>query len=48
VEKGFRDAALLDQDNNFDSIRHTDGFRALRSWMEADPPGDGSPKAAEG
>jgi Zn-dependent protease len=44
VEKGFRDTALLDQDNNFDSIRDTDGFRALRSWMEADPPGE---KAAD-
>jgi len=38
VEKGFRDRTLLDQDNNFDSIRDTDGFRALRSWMESDPP----------
>jgi Zn-dependent protease len=40
VEKGFRDRTLLDQDNNFDSIRDTDGFRALRSWMESDPPDD--------
>lgn len=40
VEKGFRDSVLLDQDNNFDSIRDTDGFRALRSWMETGPPGD--------
>jgi Zn-dependent protease len=38
VESGFRDTTLLDQDNNFDAIRQTDGFRALRSWMEADPP----------
>jgi hypothetical protein len=38
VEKGFRDTTLLDQDNNFDSIRDTDGFRALRSWMETGPP----------
>jgi hypothetical protein len=38
VEHGFRDTTLLDQDNNFDAIRDTDGFRALRSWMEADPP----------
>ena len=38
VENGFRDTTLLDQDNNFDAIRDTDGFRALRSWMEADPP----------
>lgn len=47
VEKGFRDSALLDQDNNFDAIRDTDGFRALRSWMEAGPPGDGSERAAD-
>ena len=47
VEKGFRDTALLDQDNNFDGIRDTDGFRALRSWMEADPPGDDSERAAD-
>jgi Zn-dependent protease len=46
VDKGFRDSALLDQDNNFDSIRDTDGFRALRSWMESGPPGDGSKRAA--
>jgi Zn-dependent protease len=38
VEQGFRDTTLLDQDNNFDQIRDTDGFRALRSWMEAGPP----------
>jgi Zn-dependent protease len=47
VENGFRDTVLLDQDNNFDTIRDTDGFRALRSWMEADPPGD-DPQAATG
>ena len=46
VEHGFRDSTLLDQDNNFDSIRDTDGFRALRSWMEAGPPGDDSERAA--
>jgi Zn-dependent protease len=46
VEHGFRDSALLDQDNNFDSIRDTDGFRALRSWMETGPPGDDSEQAA--
>jgi len=45
VEQGFRDTTLLDQDNNFDSIRDTDGFRALRSWMEAGPPGDDTEKA---
>ncbi len=48
VEKGFRDRALLDQDNNFDAIRDTDGFRALRSWMESGPPGDDSERAAGG
>jgi hypothetical protein len=46
VEKGFRDTDLLDRDNNFDAIRDTDGFRALRSWMEAGPPGDDSERAA--
>lgn len=46
VEKGFRDTTLLDQDNNFDGIRDTDGFRALRSWMEAGPPGDDAERAA--
>jgi Zn-dependent protease len=45
VEQGFRDTALLDSDNNFDTIRDTDGFRALRSWMEADPPGDDAEEA---
>lgn len=49
VEQGFRDTALLDQDNNFDQIRDADGFRALRSWMEADPSGDDSdPEQATG
>ena len=45
VEKGFRDTTLLDKDSNFDNIRDTDGFRALRSWMEAGPPGDDSERA---
>jgi Zn-dependent protease len=40
VEHGFRDTTLLDQDNNFDGIRDTDGFRALRAWMESGPPDD--------
>jgi len=47
VEHGFRDTDLLDRDNNFDEIRDTDGFRALRSWMEAGPPG-GEPQEAAG
>ena len=38
VDKGFRDTALLDHDTNFDSIRDTDGFRAVRAWMESGPP----------
>lgn len=46
VESGFRDTALIDHDNNFDKIRDTDGFRALRSWMEAGPPGGTTEEAA--
>lgn len=42
VDKGFRDTALLDSDANLDSLRQTDGFRALRSWIEASP-ADGDP-----
>ena len=45
VEKGFRDTSLLDQDGNFDAIRETDGFRAVRAWMEGGPPGDDSERA---
>jgi len=48
VEQGFRDTALLDHDNNFDAIRDTDGFRALRSWMEAGPPAPGDAEPATG
>jgi hypothetical protein len=44
VDKGFRDTALLDHDSNFESIRGTDGFRALRAWMESGPPeGESAP-----
>jgi len=44
VDKGFRDTALLDQDSNFEAIRDTDSFRALRAWMESGPPrGDSEP-----
>jgi Zn-dependent protease len=46
VEKGFRDTALIDGDNNFNAIRDTDGFRAVRSWMEAAPPGGSTEEAA--
>lgn len=48
VENGFRDTALIDSDNNFDDIRDTDGFRAVRSWMEAGPPAGGSAEEAAG
>ncbi|MDQ3640836.1 MAG: site-2 protease family protein [Actinomycetota bacterium] len=48
VEHGFRDTDLLDRDNNFDTIRDTDGFRALRSWMESGPPTGGSEEEATG
>jgi Zn-dependent protease len=46
VENGFRDTALIDSDNNFNGIRDTDGFRAVRSWMEAAPPGGSTEEAA--
>ena len=45
VEQGFRDTNLLDQDDNLDTIRDTDGFRALRSWVESGPPTGGSERA---
>lgn len=47
VDKGFRDTALLDQDSNFNSIRDTDGFRAVRAWMESGPP-EADPEQAAG
>ena len=37
VAKGFRNTELLDGDSNFDSLRGTDGFQALRTWMETGP-----------
>lgn len=37
VAKGFRNTELLDGDANFDTLRTTDGFLALRAWMEAGP-----------
>ena len=37
VEKGFRDTHLLDNDSNFDSLRASDGFQALRVWVETGP-----------
>jgi len=48
VEQGFRDTALIDGDNNFDAIRDTDGFRAIRSWMEAGPAAGGDAQEAAG
>ena len=47
VDKGFRDTALLDQDANFNGIRESDGFRAVRAWMEAGPP-EADPEQAAG
>jgi len=46
VDHGFRDTALLDHDVNFDTLRDTDGFRALRSWMETGPPENDAERAA--
>jgi len=37
VDKGFRDTVLLDNDSNFDTLRASDGFQALRVWMETGP-----------
>ncbi len=39
VEHGWRDTAVLDADPNFDLIRDTDGFQAVRAWIEAGPEG---------
>jgi Zn-dependent protease len=39
VDNGWRDTAVLDADPNFDLIRATDGFRAVRAWIEAGPEG---------
>jgi Zn-dependent protease len=37
AEHGFRNTELLDGDPNFDELRVTDGFQALRTWIEAGP-----------
>lgn len=37
VDKGFRNTELLDSDPNFDAVRGTDGFQALRAWIETGP-----------
>lgn len=39
VDLGWRDTAVLDADPSFDLIRTTDGFRAVRAWIEAGPDG---------
>ena len=38
VDRGYRDGANLDTDPDLEAIRDTDGFRALRSSIEAGPP----------
>ena len=42
VDRGWRDTATLDADPNFDLIRGTDGFQAVRAWIQS-PPADGGP-----
>ena len=37
VDLGWRDTAVLDADPNFDLIRTTDGFQAVRAWIQAAP-----------
>jgi Zn-dependent protease len=37
VDRGWRDTAVLDADPNFDLIRSTDGFQAVRAWIQAGP-----------
>jgi len=37
VDKGWRDFAVLDADPNFDLIRSTDGFQAVRAWIQSGP-----------
>lgn len=39
IELGWRDTEVLDADPNFDLIRTTDGFRAMRAWIETGPEG---------
>ena len=43
VDRGWRDAAVLDADPNFDLIRATDGFQAIRAWIQSPPAVDGPP-----
>ena len=44
VAKGFRDTELLDGDSTFDRLRPTDGFQALRAWMETGPAEQDTPR----
>ena len=37
VDRGWRDTAVLDADPNFDLIRATDGFQAVRAWIQSAP-----------
>jgi Zn-dependent protease len=37
VDLGWRDTAVLDADPNFDLIRTTDGFQAVRAWIQSGP-----------
>jgi Zn-dependent protease len=37
VDLGWRDTEVLDADPNFDLIRATDGYRAVRAWIETGP-----------
>ncbi|MEA2829145.1 MAG: hypothetical protein QOG43_3584 [Actinomycetota bacterium] len=39
VDLGWRDTRVLDADPNFDLIRATDGYRAVRAWIETGPEG---------
>jgi hypothetical protein len=39
VDLGWRDTRVLDADPNFDLIRTTDGYRAVRAWIETGPEG---------
>lgn len=38
---GWRETNALDVDPNFDALRDTDGFRAVRSWIESGAEGSG-------
>ncbi len=42
ADHGFRNTELLDGDANFDALRPTDGFQALRAWIETGPAEEGT------